>query len=224
MAGGTGGIGVLGGTFDPVHLGHLRAAEDVRDALGLDEIRFVPAAVPPHKDPRAAAPAAARLRMLELATADVPGFRVWPVELERSGPSYSVDTLRALRAEVGPGVRVAFLLGRDAFAEFDTWKDYATIFTLCDVVVMTRPPRLAPLSLEEFPVATRGGFCYDVRSGSFLHESGHRVIPLSVVALDISATDIRSRLAAGRSIRFLVPPAVQAHLESNALYRSIQAS
>ena len=219
-----GGVGILGGTFDPVHVAHLRAAEDARDALGLDEIRFVPAAIPPHKDPRAPVAAAARLRMLELATANVPGFRVWPVELERRGPSYSIDTLRALRTEVGPTTRVAFLLGRDAFAEFDTWKDYATIFTLCDVVVMTRPPISAPLSLADFPVATRGVFCYDAGSGSFLHESGHRVIPLSVVALDISATDIRSRLAAGRSIRFLVPPAVQAHIESNGLYRSMQAS
>jgi nicotinate-nucleotide adenylyltransferase len=219
-----GGIGIFGGTFDPVHLGHLRAAEEVREALALDEVRLVPAATPPHKDPRAVAAPADRLRMLELATAGVPGFRVWPIELARSGPSYSVDTIRALRDEVGASTRVAFALGRDAFAEFHTWKDYLTIFGLCDVVVVTRPPAHAPASLADFPVAAREAFCYDAGSGSFLHASGRRVIPLSVVSLDVSATDIRARLARGRSVRFLVPDAVDAYLRSRGLYRSPIAS
>lgn len=214
-----GGIGIFGGTFDPVHLGHLRAAEDVRETLVLDEMRFVPAAVPPHKGPPAAS-GSERLRMLALATAGIPGFRPWSVELDRTGPSYSVDTLRALRAEVGAGVRLVFVVGRDAFAELHTWRDYATIFTLCDVAVMTRPPFAAALTLEDFPVALRRAFGYDPRSGSYHHESGNRVIPVSVVSLDISATDIRSRLATGRSVRFLVPSAVQAHIESTGLYRS----
>ncbi|HWP67513.1 MAG TPA: nicotinate-nucleotide adenylyltransferase [Candidatus Limnocylindria bacterium] len=219
-----GGIGIFGGTFDPVHLGHLRAAEDVREALELAEIRFVPAAVPPHKDAQTVTAPAARLRMLELATEGVPGFRVWPVELERQGLSYSVDTIRALRAEVGDARPIAFVLGRDAFAEFDTWKEYTTIFTLCDVVVITRPPQREAMTMADIPVAARGAFCYDSASGSFHHESGHRVIPLSVVSLDISATDIRARLAAGRSIRFLVPAAVEAYLESTRLYRPAHAS
>src|SRR5262245_42356317 len=218
------GIGIFGGTFDPVHLGHLRAAEDVREALDLAEIRFVPAAVPPHKDARAVTAPAARLHMLELATQGVPGFRVWPVELERQGPSYSIDTIRALRAEVGPSRRIAFVVGRDAFAEFDTWKEHAAIFALCDVVVMTRPPHHEALAMADIPVAARQAFCYDPGSGSFHHESGHRVIPLSVVPLDISATDIRARLAAGHSIRFLVPAAVEAYLAATHLYRSTHAS
>jgi len=218
------GIGIFGGTFDPVHLGHLRAAEDLREALELAEIRFVPAAIPPHKDARAVTAPAARLRMLELATEGVPGFRVWPVELERQGPSYSIDTVRALRAEVGPSQRIAFALGRDAFAEFDTWKEHAAIFALCDVVVMSRPPQDERLTMADIPVAARQAFCYDPASGSFHHESGHRVIPLSVVPLDISATDIRARLAAGRSIRFLVPAPVEAYLASTHLYRSPHAS
>ena len=219
-----GGVGIFGGTFDPVHLGHLRAAEDVREALELDEVRFVPAAVPPHKDPGAIAAPAARLHMLELATAGAPGLRVWPIELERRGPSYSIDTIRALRAEIGTVRRLAFVLGRDAFAEFHTWKEYLAIFALCDVVVITRPPQHDLTSLAEIPVAARSAFCYDRSSGSFLHESGHRVIPLSVVSLDISATDIRARLARGRSVRFLVPATVDAYLASSGLYRSIPPS
>jgi nicotinate-nucleotide adenylyltransferase len=218
------GVGIFGGTFDPVHVGHLRAAEDVREALGLAEIRFVPAATPPHKDAHAVSAPAARLHMLELATAGVPGFRVWPIEVERRGPSYSIDTVRAARDELGPDARVAFVLGRDAFAEFHTWKDYPAMFSLCDVVVITRPPQQDALSMADIPVATRGAFCYDGASGSFHHESGHRVIPLSIVPLDISATDIRSRLASGRSIRFLVPAAVQTYLESSGLYRSTHVS
>jgi len=218
------GIGIFGGTFDPVHVAHLRAAEDVRETLDLAEIRFVPAAVPPHKNARAVTAPAERLRMLELATAGIPGFRVWPVELERQGPSYSIDTIRALRAEIGPSRRIAFILGRDAFAEFDTWKEHAAIFALCDVVVMSRPPRREDLTIADIPVAARRAFCYDGASGSFHHESGRRVIPLSVVPLHISATDIRARLAAGRSIRFLVPAAVEAYLASTRLYRSTHAS
>ena len=218
------GIGIFGGTFDPIHMAHLRAAEDVREALDLAEIRFVPSAVPPHKDARAVTAPAERLRMLELATAGIPDFRVWPVELERQGPSYSIDTIRALRAEIGPSRRIAFILGRDAFAEFDTWKEHAAIFALCDVVVMTRPPHRENLTIADIPVAARQAFCYDPASGSYHHESGHRVIPLSVVPLDISATDIRARLAAGRSIRFLVPAAVEAYLASTHLYRSTHAS
>jgi nicotinate-nucleotide adenylyltransferase len=218
------GVGIFGGTFDPVHVAHLRAAEDVREALDLAEIRFVPAAVPPHKNARAVTAPAERLRMLELATAGIPDFRVWPVELERQGPSYSIDTIRALRAEIGPSRRIAFILGRDAFAEFDTWKEHAAIFALCDVVVMSRPPQREDLTIADIPVAARQAFCYDPASGSFHHESGRRVIPLSVVPLDISATDIRARLAAGRSIRFLVPAAVEAYLASTRLYRSTHAS
>jgi len=120
-----GGIGIFGGTFDPIHLGHLRGAEEVREALGLDEVRFVPAAAPPHRRGTPLAPANHRYRMVELAVGDVPGFRCWDVELARPGPSYSVDTLRALRAEVGTAVRVAFVLGFDAFRDFETWKEHA---------------------------------------------------------------------------------------------------
>ncbi|TMA64944.1 MAG: nicotinate (nicotinamide) nucleotide adenylyltransferase [Deltaproteobacteria bacterium] len=171
-----GGIGIFGGTFDPIHLGHLRGAEEVRETLALDEVRFVPAAAPPHRRGAPLAPANHRYRMVELGIADVPGFRSWDVELARPGPSYSVDTLRAVRAEVGTAVRVAFVLGFDAFRDFETWKEHATLFTLCDVVVMTRPPWPQDLSLEDIPLAARKAFRYDSGSEAFLHESGeHRL-------------------------------------------------
>ena len=201
------GIGVFGGTFNPIHLGHLRAAEEVREAQDLDEMRLVPAAVPPHKSGAVASPA----------------LRVWDVELGRPGRSYSVETLRTLRAEVGAAVRVVFVLGRDAFADFDSWKEHAAIFALCDIVVMTRPPWPAHLALDDFPVASRGAFRYDLVSEAFRHESGHVVALQRITALDISATAIRTRVAARQSIRFLVPAAVETYIASHGLYRQEDA-
>jgi nicotinate-nucleotide adenylyltransferase len=213
-----GGIGILGGTFDPIHLGHLRAALEVREAERLDEVRLVPAAVPPHKAAEGVAAARHRLRMVELGVADTPGLRAWDVELGRSGPSYSVDTVRALRAEVGPGARVALILGRDAFAELHTWREPDAIVSSCDLVVMTRPPWDAMPSIEELRIAARADFRYDVASGSIRHASGRAVSVQRITALDISATAIRALVAAGRSIRFLVPPAVEHYIVAHALY------
>jgi nicotinate-nucleotide adenylyltransferase len=213
------GIGIFGGTFDPTHLGHLRAAEEVREAEALDEVRFVPAALPPHKEAAALVTAAHRLRMVELAIAGVPGFRVSSLELERTGLSYSVDTLRAVRTEVGDRVRVVFVLGHDAFRDFHTWKEHAAIFGLCDVVVVTRPPAPATLAHEEIPLAAREAFCYESSSGVFRHRSGHVLKLQRITALDISAASIRARVAAGRSIRFLVPSSVAGYIAEHGLYR-----
>jgi nicotinate-nucleotide adenylyltransferase len=213
-----GGIGIFGGTFNPIHLGHLRAAEEVREAEGLDEIRLVPAAAPPHKEARGLVAASHRLRMVELAVAGVPGLCASAIELARAGASYSIDTLRAVRAEVGPDPRLVFVLGHDAFRDFHTWKEHAAIFGLCDVVVVTRPPWPERLAVEEIPVAAREAFWYDPASESLRHQSGHVLNLQRITALDISAAAIRARLAAGRSIRFLVPPVVEAYIAEHGLY------
>jgi nicotinate-nucleotide adenylyltransferase len=218
------GVGILGGTFNPIHLGHLRAAEEVREAQGLDEVRFVPAALPPHKATAPLAPAAHRRRMVELAIDGVPGFRLSAVELERPGPSFSVDTLRAVRAEMGDAARVVFILGYDAFRDFHTWKEHAAIFGLCDVVVVSRPPAPALLSREEIPLAARESFWYDSSSEVFRHRSGHVLTLQRITALDISAASIRARVAAGRSIRFLVPAAVESYIAAHGLYRQEDVS
>ena len=213
-----GGIGIFGGTFNPIHLGHLRAAEEVREAQGLDEVRLVPAALPPHKEGVAVSPAH-RLRMVELAVAGAPGLRASSMELERPGPSYSVDTIRAVATEVGPQRRVVFVVGLDAFREFHTWREYAAIFGLCDIVVVTRPPAPEMLAPEDIPIAARDAFWYDASSELFRHRSGHVLTLQRITALDISAAALRARLAAGRSIRFLVPPAVEAYITTHGLYR-----
>lgn len=203
-----------------MHVAHLRAAEEVREGAGLDEIRFVPAAVPVHKESDGIAPAGDRLRMVELAIADCPAFRAWDVELRRQGPSYSVDTIRALRDEVGPDTRITFILGRDAFDEFHTWKDPEIILGLCDLVVITRPPWADTLSPDALRVAIPEPFDYDPGSGTIRHASGRAVSLQRITALDISATAVRHLVSAGRSIRFLVPPAVSAYIDARGLYRS----
>jgi len=191
----------------------------VRAAEGLDEIRFVPSSVPPHKEADGIAPAAHRLRMVELAVAGCPGLRAWDVEVGRPGPSYSVDTVRALRAELGPDARIVFILGRDAFDEFHTWREPESILSLCDVVVMTRPPWSGGLSLDDLRVARGGSFRYDTASGTIRHASGRGVSLQRITALDISASAIRALVSAGRSIRFLVPAAVEAYIDTHGLYR-----
>jgi len=213
-------VAIFGGTYNPIHLGHLRAAEEVRDVQRLDEVRFVPAAIPPHKDPTAVTLASVkhRLRMVELAVADTPGFGAWDIELARPGPSYSIDTIRALRAELVPGDRVGFMLGRDAFAEFHTWKEFTEIFALCDVIVVTRPPLTCALGEADLPVAARKAFRYDPDVGGFLHESGHRLIMQQVTSLDVSATEIRRLVGAGRSIRFLLPDVVAAYVQEHHIF------
>ena len=218
------GIGIFGGTFNPIHLGHLRAVEEVREAHGLGEVRLVPAALPPHKDAAGLVGAAHRLRMVELAIVGVPDLRVSTLELERPGPSYSVDTVRAIRAEVGAAERIIFVLGFDAFRDFHTWKEHAAIFGLCDVVVVTRPPAPAVLTPEEIPLAARESFWYESGSGVFRHQSGHVLTLQRITALDISAASIRAHLAAGRSIRFLVPPSVEAYIAEHRLYRQEDVS
>jgi nicotinate-nucleotide adenylyltransferase len=191
----------------------------VREAEGLDEIRFVPAAVPPHKEAEGITPAPHRLRMVELAVAGCAGFRPWDVELGRSGPSYSIDTVRALRAEVGPDVRIALILGRDAFDEFHTWRDPETILSLCDLVIITRPPWPNTLSIGDLRVAGADSFRYDPGSGTIRHASGRGVSLQRITALDISATAIRALVTTRHSIRFLVPPAVEEYIAAAGLYR-----
>lgn len=206
-------IGLFGGTFDPVHLAHLRTAEETREALALDRIELVLAAVPPHKAPGTHASAPHRQKMLELAIAGNPRFALNLSELERAGPSYSIDTIRAVQRRE-PDAALTFILGADAFAAIATWKDYRDIFTGCDFCVISRPGTRA----AELPIAVQNAFCYEPNRGVYVHRSGSTLRFLPVTALMISASDIRQRCASGRSIRYLVPSTVADYLTSHGLY------
>jgi nicotinate-nucleotide adenylyltransferase len=212
-------IGVFGGTFDPIHFGHLRCAEEAREQLALDQVLFVPAADPPHKPGRRIAPPPHRLAMVQRAVRGNPRFRASSIELERSGPSYTVDTLRSLRRRLGPRPQLFLLLGLDAFRDLATWKEYRLLFTLADLAVWSRPPGFRGRTRGLLPVAARGDFCYARDQTTLIHHTGTRIHFLTVTALDISASDIRQRLQRGRSVRYLLPSAVERYATREGLYR-----
>lgn len=207
-------IGIFGGTFDPVHFGHLRPALEVYQALGLRELRLIPCHVPPHRGmPRASAEQ--RLAMLTLAAQDVPGFVVDDRELRRPGPSYMVDTLRSLRAE-SADEPLCLILGMDAFIRLDTWHRWQDLMELAHIVVTRRPGSRLP----------EGGAVADLVEMAQSHEPRELsrrmagcVYFKDVTQLDISATEIRRSLAGGQDIRFLVPEPVRLYLEAHGLYR-----
>ena len=188
-------VGLFGGSFDPVHHGHLIAAAVAREALQLDEVRFVPAGAQPFKAGGHIAPALDRVAMLRLALASVPGMTVEPCEVEREGPSYTVDTLRAFEARE-PGQSFILLLGADAAAEFPRWHEAEEIVRRARVAVLARPGHTVPAAAWV-----------------------SAVVP--VPALEISATDLRRRVAAGRPIRYFVPDAVATYVAERGLYRNL---
>jgi nicotinate-nucleotide adenylyltransferase len=210
-------IGVLGGSFDPIHLGHLRSAEEVREALELELVYFVPAANPPHKPERRLADGQARLAMVELATAGNPCFRASSLEIDRGGVSYSVDTLAALSA-ISPAAELSFIVGMDAFREMQTWRDVPRIFELASVVVTSRPPVAVEPSITHLPVAARESFCYDPSTLSYRHRSGNSIRFLPITGIDVSATAVREHVRQHRSIRYLVPAEVERFIAENRLY------
>jgi nicotinate-nucleotide adenylyltransferase len=197
-------LGVMGGTFDPIHVGHLAIAEEARDALALDRILFVPAGVPPHKPPAGVTGVEHRVAMVELAIADNPAFELSRIEVDRPGPSYTVDTVEALASGAG-GAPLTVILSAETFAELPTWHEPGRLFAAARVAVVPR---------EGYPAPDPAWL-----SATFPGRE-ERVSYLEGPRLGLSSTAIRARVAAGRSIRYLVPPAVEAYIAANHLYRS----
>ncbi len=218
-------IGVFGGTFNPVHTGHLRAAEEVVEALDLERMVFVPSADPPHKTDLAddrIAPAELRLEWVQLAIRDNPRFEVDPLEIERGGASYSVETLRAIGERIAPAKPV-FTIGHDAFVEIDSWREPEALFELAHFAVITRPP-VARVSLTDWlPRCVRSAVEPDAGGRVAWHRRADTWIRLlDIPALDISSSDIRLRLRDGRSLRYLLPLAVAEAVEKSGAYRATQ--
>ena len=203
-----GSVGILGGTFDPIHYGHLAIAEEVREVLGLQRVLFVPAGVPPHKPGRVIAPAEHRVAMVELAIAGNPAFELSRLEVDRPGPSFAVDTLDQLVAAAratGREAAFTFILSAEAFVELQTWRDPDRLLGLCRMAVVPRAGRRGP------------GTAWV--AGHFPGRED-RVTFLDGPEIALSGTEIRRRVSAGRSIRYLVPDAVIAHIVDHALYSS----
>ena len=198
-------VGILGGTFDPVHLGHLIVAEEARVRLGLDQVIFVPAGQPWLKGGQCITPGRRRLIMVELAVAANPFFRVAPNEIQRGGPTYTVDTLRELLREMGDAARLHFIVGMDSLEQFHLWKDPDRLLELCRLVVVNRPGHQ--------------GVDINTVAGRF-PQAAESIRLLTVPRIEISATAIRQRVAQGISIRYLVPQAVDEYIAEHGLYRS----
>lgn len=204
-------IGILGGTFDPVHFGHLRPALEIMQSLGLEQVRFIPNNLPPHRD-QPWLDSALRRQLVELAIADVPQFVLDQRELQRLGPSYMVETLTDLGREF-PEQGLCLILGMDAFAGFTSWHRWQDILQLCHLLVMTRPGYQLPDFAEH--QSTIESRLLEQPEQLSPGQSG-QILLQSVTLLDISASAIRNSLAAGQSVRYLVPEQVREILEHYA--------
>ena len=196
-------IGIMGGTFDPIHVGHLITAEMVRSSAHLDEILFIPSARPPHKDGARAASAADRLTMTHYAVQENPHFSVSDIELRRDGPSYTVDTIAQLHAEF-ENAELFFITGADAMNDLYLWHEPKLLLRSCRFIVATRQG----VPLDEVLIAEK-----------FTAEERGHIEVLPTPHLEISSTVIRARIRAGLSIRHLVPRAVEEYIEKRGLYR-----
>ena len=214
-------VGIYGGTFNPIHLGHLRAAEEVAERLGLARVLFVPSGQPPHKsgevDP--IAPAADRLGWVRDAIADNDRFELATLEVEREGPSYLVDTLAELGRRLAPE-RAVFVLGRDAFQEMGGWREPRRLLTLADFAVTTRPPVRTGSLRDWLPDCVRDDVDLAPDGLAATHrEAGTRIELVEITALEVSATDLRERVRSGRSLRYLVPEVVRESIEKSGAYQ-----
>jgi len=208
-------IGVLGGTFDPVHIGHLRGAVEVAETLGLDEVRLVPNFRPPHREaPNSSAQD--RLAMVRLAAQELPPLSVDSRELERDKPSYTLDTLESLREELEADDQLFLIMGWDAFCGLPSWHRWDELLDHCHILVMQRPDAdsEAPEALRDLLAAR------NVNDPLALIGSSGQIAFVWQAPLGVSATRIRQFLANGRSVRFLVPDAVLAYINAHGLYRA----
>lgn len=197
-------LGIMGGTFDPPHYGHLLAAEWARFKYGLDKVIFVPAGIPPHKDPGQILEARHRFKMVELAIHSNPAFEISALEIERKGCSYTIDTIRYFHSRY-PQAGIFFIMGADSLLIMDTWKNVPGLTQLCKFIVVTRPGysinRDAPV-FADLPVSL-----WD------------NLEQIEIPALDISSSDIRRRVGLGQPIKYLLPPELEDYIAQNNLYR-----
>ncbi len=209
--------GLLGGTFDPIHLGHLRCAEEVREMFRLDKVIFAPAASPPLKRSKIT-PFPDRLKMVKLAVQGNPAFEATDVEGRREGRSYSIDTVRYFRDTLGGTPELFFILGQDAFKDIKRWKDWEELLSLCHFVVVTRPGHEQRNADNILPPGISHLFQYMPNRKAFRSKRGTFVFFRPVTLLDISSTEIRKRISRQKSVRYLLPGPVLDYISRQSLY------
>ena len=216
-------VGLLGGTFNPIHNGHVAIARQAREVLALDRVVLIPTGDPPHKPHENLAAAKDRFEMVRLAIASDPSLSISDVEVRRSGKSYTIDTIRLLQQEYGPAARLFFLIGLDAFLEFPTWRDPATLLTLCSFVVLSRPG-LSFQALSELPLIPPipHASLVDLDAGQSVRldvpVGAQSLICLRLPPNSVSASDIRARIAQGAPTAKLLPPVVESYILQHHIY------
>lgn len=219
-------IGLFGGTFNPIHSGHLKAAREVKKGFGLDQVVFIPSFLPPHKKPDGVAEAVDRMEMIRMTVSDDPDFSISEVELRRLGPSYTIDTVTHYITVMPAGASIFLIVGLDAFLEMDTWKSYPDLFKLIPFIVMSRHidggedfavmmKTLEPYIREK--ISDQYRFC--ASSAGYVHPENKPVFLFCFQPLDVSSTEIRRLVARGKSIRGLVPERVEGYIQTKGLYR-----
>ena len=218
--------GVFGGTFNPIHKGHLMVIERVLQRFSLDRLYIIPCRVPPHKFPVYLAPAAQRLRMIQLALPADDRYRISEIEIQRSGPSYTIDTVNHFKTRFIPAAALFLIMGLDAFLELHTWKKYPILLEIAQPVVLSR--RLAdPLQTSDevsrmddyIRVRLPGAYLYDDGQTCWQQSGGSCIHLLPTIPLDISSSQVRQRIKEGKTITDLVPRAVNSYIEQKELYR-----
>jgi nicotinate-nucleotide adenylyltransferase len=210
-------IGLLGGSFNPIHNAHLHIAEAAQEECLLEKVIFIPAAYPPHKLLAGEVSFKHRAAMVSLAIAGSPAFEMSPVEAERGGTSYSIDTIRTFRQR-HPDDELFFIIGGDSFRELGTWHRYAEIFIECNLIVLERPGCHIDNPLATLPEAVRDEFCHNAATSSLVSGSGKIVHFVTGTPQEISSTEIRRRAATGADITPFVPPDVAAYISQQRIY------
>jgi nicotinate-nucleotide adenylyltransferase len=219
------GIGLFGGTFNPIHLGHLRAAQEVKEGFGLARVYFIPSARPPHKGISDLAKAQDRYQMLAEAIYDNPGFVASDVELKREGRSYTIDTVSHFKSIIEKDTPCYLIVGSDAFFEINTWKDYRELFNLIPFIVMKRPSEISGIG-DFYNILARyiqsdiaDGYELSKDASCFQHAEKQPICLFDVTPLDISSTKIRDLVRRGGSEKYLVPDTVEKYIQTKGLYR-----
>ncbi|MBI5642740.1 MAG: nicotinate-nucleotide adenylyltransferase [Deltaproteobacteria bacterium] len=211
---------IFGGTFNPIHYGHLRIAEEAREALSLDRVIFIPTSITPHKAGEILTSPEDRLEMVNISIKDNPGFEVSDIEIRRGGRSYTIDTVTELKEQGGAELRLSLIIGNDSFNDITTWCEFEKLFTLADFIIVPRPGYPVKKPGEVLPVELARKFWYDPKTGAFQNSYGNTLTYLNTTLMDISSSDIRSGIKEGRSVRYLLPDAATGYINKKGLYRS----
>ena len=211
-------VGLFGGTFNPVHWGHLRAAEEIRELFHLDQVIFIPTNISPHKESQELVPSHHRLTMLKLAVQGNSFFDTSDIELKRAGTSYSIETINYFKQTAHDECTPFFIIGVDAFLEISTWKKYQELFSLCNFIVMTRPNYEIRDREQLIPQQVKKEFRYSPDEKRFIHSSQYAIYLEEITAIDISSQAIRTRVKNNRSVTYLLPHAVERYIGKHSLY------